>query len=150
MGACDICVNLRWPTMGETSAAAVQVLTLGKPLVVSDVGWFSELPDEVAIKIPVDQLEVDTLAAALERLADDEALRARMSAAALEYVRREHSLERAADLYARALQDAAGRDAVVDAVLDEVGRAAAEVQIEPGGDELSRVGALIRETRLGG
>ena len=132
MAACDVCVNLRWPTMGETSAAAIQVLTLGKPLVVSDVGWFSELPDEVAIKIPIDQLEVDLLAAALD------------------YVRREHSLERAADLYARALEDAAGRDAVIDAVLEEVGQAAAEVQIEPAGDELSRVGALIRETRLGG
>ena len=150
MAACDVCVNLRWPTMGETSAAAIQVLTLGKPLVVSDVGWFSELPDEVAIKIPVDQLEVDLLAAALKRLADDDELRAGMSAAALDYVRREHSLERAADLYARALEDAAGRDAVIDAVLEEVGQAAAEVQLESAGEELSRVGALIRETRLGG
>jgi glycosyltransferase involved in cell wall biosynthesis len=150
MAACDVCVNLRWPTMGETSAAAVQVLTLGKPLVVSDVGWFSELPDEVAIKVPVDSREVETLAAALERLAGDDELRARMGEAAREYVRREHSLERAADLYARALADAAGGDAVVDAVLEEVGRAAAEVQIDAAGEELSRVGGLIRETRLGG
>ncbi|HEY7149858.1 MAG TPA: glycosyltransferase family 4 protein [Gaiellaceae bacterium] len=148
--ACDVCVNLRWPTMGETSAAAVQVLSLGKPIVVSDVGWFSELPDEVALKIPVDELEVDVLAATLELLAGDDGLRARMSAAALEYVRTEHSLARTADLYAGALEDAAGRDAVLDAVLDEVGRAAAEVGIEASGEELSEVGALLRETRLGG
>jgi glycosyltransferase involved in cell wall biosynthesis len=150
MAACDICVNLRWPTMGETSAAAVQVLTLGKPLVVSDVGWFSELPDDVAIKIAVDELEVDVLAGALELLAEDEELRARMGAAARDYVAREHSLQKAADLYARALQDAAGRDAVLNAVLGEVGQAAAEVGFDPTGDELAGVGARIRETRLGG
>jgi glycosyltransferase involved in cell wall biosynthesis len=27
MAACDVCVNLRWPTMGETSAAVVQALS---------------------------------------------------------------------------------------------------------------------------
>ena len=41
----DVCVSLRWPTMGETSGMAIRALSLGKPLVVSDVGWFSELPD---------------------------------------------------------------------------------------------------------
>ena len=51
-------VSLRWPTMGETSAAAVRALSLGKPLVVSDVGAFRELPDEVAIKVPVGEGEI--------------------------------------------------------------------------------------------
>jgi glycosyltransferase involved in cell wall biosynthesis len=150
MAACDVCVNLRWPTMGETSAAAVQALALGRPLVVSDVGWFSELSDEVAIKIPVDALETELLSAVLTLLADDEDLRRRLGEAALAYVAREHSLERAADLYARALEDAAGCEAVLDSVLGEVARAATEVGIEPGGDELAAVGARIRETRLVG
>ena len=150
MASCDVCVNLRWPTMGETSAAAVQALALGKPLVVSDVGWFSELPDEVAIKIPVDSLETEMLSSVLALLADDAGLRRRMGEASLAYVAREHSLGRVADLYARALEDAAGRDAVVDSVLGEVGRAAAEIGIEPDGDELAAVGARIREIRLGG
>ena len=44
LAASDVVVSLRSPTMGETSAAAVRALSLGKPLVVSDVGWFSELP----------------------------------------------------------------------------------------------------------
>jgi glycosyltransferase involved in cell wall biosynthesis len=52
LAACDVVVSLRSPTMGETSAAAVRALSLGKPLVVSDVGAFRELPDEVAIKVP--------------------------------------------------------------------------------------------------
>ena len=69
LAACDAVVSLRWPTMGETSAAAVRALSLGKPLVVSDVGAFRELPDEVAIKVPVGEGEIDALVAAIERAA---------------------------------------------------------------------------------
>ncbi|MGH3001878.1 MAG: glycosyltransferase family 4 protein, partial [Gaiellaceae bacterium] len=65
MAACDVLVNLRYPTMGETSGSAIRALSLGKPLVVSDVGWFSELPDDAVLKVPVDEHEVQTLAAAL-------------------------------------------------------------------------------------
>ena len=72
MAACDVCVNLRSPTMGETSGSVIRQLSLGKPVVVSDVGWFSELPDEVALKVPVDAAETETLQAALELLARDE------------------------------------------------------------------------------
>jgi len=109
MSACVACVQLRAPTMGETSASALRTLSLGTPLVVSDVGWFSELPDDVALKVPVGgQEEVDALADALERLGGDEDLRTRMSASVREYVAREHDLGRTAQLYAAALEEAAG------------------------------------------
>src|SRR5204862_2869295 len=71
MRACDACVLLRAPTMGETSGSAIRTLSLGKPLVVSDVGWFAELPDDVALKVPVGgDEEIDAIAAALDRLAE--------------------------------------------------------------------------------
>ena len=78
----DVSVNLRHPTMGETSGIAIRSLSLGKPLVVSDVGWFSELPDGAALKVPVDEHEVDTLAAALELLVAREDVREQMGRAA--------------------------------------------------------------------
>src|SRR5262249_10394864 len=62
MASCDVLVNLRSPTMGETSGAVIRGLGLTKPMLVSDVGWFSELPDGVALKIPVDEYEVPTIA----------------------------------------------------------------------------------------
>ena len=114
MAACDVCVNLRSPTMGETSGSVIRQLSLGKPVVVSDVGWFAELPDDVALKVPVGAGETETLYAALELLARDDGARAAMSAAGLELVRREHDLDRAADLYAAALEQAAGGDAVAN------------------------------------
>ena len=61
MAASAVVVNLRHPTMGETSGSVIRGLSLGKPLVVSDVGWFSELPGDVALKVPPDDDEVATL-----------------------------------------------------------------------------------------
>ena len=149
MAACDVCVNLRAPTMGETSGSVIRQLSLGKPVVVSDVGWFAELPDEVALKVPVDERETETLYAALELLARDEGVRRAMSAAALELVRREHDLGRAADLYAAALEQAAGGEAVADAVLGDVARAAADVGIEPGSPEAAELARRLAEVELG-
>ena len=53
------------------------------------------------------------------------------------YVRREHDLGRVADLYAVALEVAAGGDAVTDDVLHRIAEAAAEVGIDDVG-ELAR------------
>ena len=65
--------------MGETSGSAIRALSLGKPLVVSDVGWFAELPGDAVLKVPVDEHEDDVLLASLEALADP-AVRAAMGA----------------------------------------------------------------------
>jgi glycosyltransferase involved in cell wall biosynthesis len=145
LAACDVCVNLRAPTMGETSGSAIRALSLGKPLVVSDVGWFSELPDGVAAKVAPDEREVETLAAVLEALCAREDRRASMGRAARAHAEREHSLSRVADLYAAALEEAAGGAAVREAVLSEVAAAAADVGIEPGSAEAAELGARLRE-----
>ena len=149
MAGVDVCVNLRHPTMGETSGSVIRSLSLGKPLVVSDVGWFSELPDEVAVKVPVDASEVETLEAALELLLTRDDVRTTMGAAAAELARREHDLERVADLYAAALEQAVGGRAVGEAVLREVGEAAADVGISPEGAEAGEIARRLAEVELG-
>src|SRR6266508_3499685 len=132
MAACDACISLRAPTMGETSGSAIRALSLGRPLVVSDLGWFAELPDEVALKVSVDEDELPALATALELLASSEVTQRAMSDAAREYVRREHDLGRVAEDYAAALEEAAGAGVVADTVVAEVAQAAAEIGIEAG------------------
>jgi len=140
MAACDVLVNLRSPTMGETSGAVIRGLGLGKPMLVSEVGWFAELPGGVALKVPVDEFEVPTIAGALEFAADHAG---ELGGAARDYIRREHDLARAADAYLRALEEAAGGDAVTDAVLRRIAEAAAEVGLEDAGE-------LAREARRAG
>ena len=128
MAACDVLVNLRSPTMGETSGAVIRGLSLGKPMLVSDVGWFAELPDDVALKIPVDEYEVPTIAGALELAADhaDE-----LGAAARAYVRARARPRRASPTPTRPRsrrRPAATRS--TDAVLWRIAEAAAEVGID--------------------
>jgi glycosyltransferase involved in cell wall biosynthesis len=146
MDACDAIVSLRSPTMGETSGSAIRALSLGKPLVVSDVGWFAELPDDAAIKVPVDEREESTLLAALEALADP-AVRAAMGERARELVEREHRLDRVAEAYTAALEGMAGGPAVDGRVLHEVASAAAEVGMD--GDDAAVLAARLREVGLG-
>jgi glycosyltransferase involved in cell wall biosynthesis len=145
----DACVSLRHPTMGETSGIVIRSLTLGKPLVVSDVGWFSELPDDVALKVLVDESEVDALSAALELLVTREDVRVEMGAAGAALARREHDLDRVAELYAAALEQTAGGEAVSDAVLRDVTRAAADVGISPDAAEAGEIARRLAEVELG-
>jgi glycosyltransferase involved in cell wall biosynthesis len=144
MSACTACVLLRAPTMGETSGSAIRTLSLGKPLVVSDVGWFSELPDDVALKASVDERETDTLADALETLADP-AVRATMGAAARALAEGEHDVARVAEAYVAALEEALGGRAVQDAVLREVSEAAAAVGIDPASQEAATLARALDE-----
>ncbi len=149
LAACDVCVNLRFPTMGETSAIVTQALALGRPLVVSDVGWFAELPDKAAVKVPVGDDEVRVLAEELERLARDPELRTRMGEAALALARGPHELGRVADAYVAALEQSAGGAAVQATVLDQVARAAADVALSPDGAALEEVAERLREVEHG-
>jgi glycosyltransferase involved in cell wall biosynthesis len=149
MAGSDVLVNLRHPTMGETSGSVVRGLSLGKPLVVSDVGWFSELPRDVALAVPPDDDEVATLTAALELLASREDLRSTMGQNAAELARREHDVDRVAELYAAALERAAGGAAMDDAVLRDVSRAASEVGISAETAEAKEIARRLAEVELG-
>jgi len=42
----DIAINLRGHTVGETSASLCRLMGIGVPAVVSDIGWFAEIPDD--------------------------------------------------------------------------------------------------------
>jgi glycosyltransferase involved in cell wall biosynthesis len=141
MAACDALVNLRYPTMGETSGSVIRALSLGKPLIVSDVGWFAELPDDVVLKVPVDEVEVELLEASIEFAVEHGAA---YGAAAQHYVEHEHSLAKVADSYADALRTAAGGEAVDDAVLLRIAEAAAEVGI----DDVATLAQAARESGI--
>ncbi|HET9015899.1 MAG TPA: glycosyltransferase, partial [Thermomicrobiaceae bacterium] len=46
VAACDVCVNLRFPTAGETSASLLRLMGGGRPVLVTGAGSFSELHDD--------------------------------------------------------------------------------------------------------
>ena len=81
--AADICVNLRFPATEGASASAIEAMLFGKPLVVTDIGFFQELPENTVIRIPPKR--PDLLLAAIDRLAVDPELRRNIGQAAEAY-----------------------------------------------------------------
>lgn len=61
IAACDIALNLRFPTVGETSGTLLRSLGLGRAVIVSDVGAFRELPEDICLRLPVGGAEEDLL-----------------------------------------------------------------------------------------
>ena len=62
----DILVNYRAEYHGETSQSVIDAMRVGVVPVVRDIGWFSELPDDVAIKLKsADKLSQSILALVL-------------------------------------------------------------------------------------
>jgi glycosyltransferase involved in cell wall biosynthesis/SAM-dependent methyltransferase len=89
MAACDIVLNLRYPTVGETSGSLLRALGLGKATLVSDVGAFRELPEDVCLKVPVDTTEEDVIFEYLNLLVSRPSVARGMGARAREWVERE-------------------------------------------------------------
>ncbi|MDP2661766.1 MAG: glycosyltransferase family 4 protein [Dehalococcoidia bacterium] len=97
--AADVCLNLRYPTSGETSGSVLRIMAVGRPVVVSQVGSFNELPQETCVHVPTGDGEVESIIQALERLAGNGTLRRRVGQAAQAYVQENHSWSRSAELY---------------------------------------------------
>jgi glycosyltransferase involved in cell wall biosynthesis/SAM-dependent methyltransferase len=61
IAACDVILNLRFPTVGESSGTLLRSLGMGRAVVVSNIGSFAEFPDSICLKVPVDATEEDTI-----------------------------------------------------------------------------------------
>ncbi len=103
IAACDVMVNLRQPTIGETSGTALRAMALGRPLIVRDVGWYGELPDGTCLKIGPDA-GVDELASAMLALGSSAETRQQLGEQALRYVQTECDPSTIARRYAEFLR----------------------------------------------
>lgn len=79
MAVIDVLLNLRYPTLGETSATQVQAMRLGKPVITTDHAQFGE--ERAAIRVPPDENEVERVAHALVTLATCSPCRSRLAEA---------------------------------------------------------------------
>jgi glycosyltransferase involved in cell wall biosynthesis/SAM-dependent methyltransferase len=108
LAACDIVLNLRYPTVGENSGTLMRALGLGKAVVVSEVGSFSELPETICLKAPVDASEEDHLFEYLNLLVSRPDVRKALGARAREWVETECTWPKVAQRYADFLERIAG------------------------------------------
>jgi glycosyltransferase involved in cell wall biosynthesis len=111
VAAADICLNLRYPTAGETSASLLRLLGAARPTLVSAVGSFTELPPHVAAQVDLGPAEADQLVRYSQLLLDDRPFAAALGNAARRFIAAQHSLPVAAAAFAAALAGFHGRPA---------------------------------------
>ncbi|HVR29842.1 MAG TPA: glycosyltransferase family 4 protein [Thermoanaerobaculia bacterium] len=107
MAATDVALNLRFPTGGETSATCLRLLALARPVVVTDLGWFSEIPDDACVKVRPDALEEPMLDELLLAIAARPELRRALGENGRRWAIGEHSIAAAVDGYSAAAVEAA-------------------------------------------
>ena len=146
LAASDFCVNLRYPTAGETSRSVLQIMASAKPVIVSNVGWFREIPDRCCLKLDVDSYEEDMLVEYMHLLASDEMARSTIARSAQAYVADVHNPEKAAsDVYAFIKDVLNGNETILGRVSAEL----ADLKIDETDDEIigyicERVSGLVR------
>ncbi len=128
IAACDVSLNLRWPTARELSGPWLRALAAGRPTIAIDLAHMVDVPaldprtwrlhsgsgvrDPDPVTVAVDILDEDhSLRLAMRRLATDPALRAALGDAGRRYWEREHSMPRMVDDYERAIAEAAATPA---------------------------------------
>jgi glycosyltransferase involved in cell wall biosynthesis len=131
VAACDVSINLRWPTAREMSGPWLRALAAGRPTIITDLEHLADVPSLdprtwtltpgsgirdsgliTPICVAIDILDEDhSLRLAMRRLATDSPLRASLGAAGQRYWEQEHSLSGMLEDYERVLADAASRPA---------------------------------------
>jgi glycosyltransferase involved in cell wall biosynthesis/SAM-dependent methyltransferase len=133
LAACDIVLNLRYPTVGENSGTLMRALGLGKAVIVSEVGSFNELPDDICLKAPVDATQEEHLFEYLNALVSCPELMRALGRRARQWVENECTWPKVAERYAEFLERVANHHTVSS--LPSQGRAEASkpvpAQVEP-------------------
>jgi len=110
LAATDIGINLRYPTLGESSATLLRLLALGKPVLVSNVDSFAELPETAVIKIDIGAEELKQIEDQLTTLINDKSARQVIGSNAAQLVREQHIPDIVAQHYIEFLHAVTGCD----------------------------------------
>lgn len=86
----DLLLNYRPIYHGETSRATLEAMRYGVVPIVRNVGWFSELPDDTAIKVNSPQ----EIPSAIEALLENKELLLKMSDNCREFIKRNCSVKK--------------------------------------------------------
>ncbi|HEK1692428.1 TPA: glycosyltransferase [Pseudomonas putida] len=118
--AADMAVQLRAASRGETSAAVLDCMNYGLPLVVNANGSMAELDAEAVWLLP-DEFTTQALAEALTTLRNDAQLRATLGDRASSVIHHKHAPKACAKAYFEAIEAFHGKaGAGIDALVTQV------------------------------
>ena len=95
--AVDVCVNLRYPSAGETSGIAIRLMGIGKPVILTAGLETSLFPEAACLRVDAGVAEQEMLEAYMLWLRDTPAAARRIGTAAREHVEEFHSAARTAE-----------------------------------------------------
>lgn len=130
MQACDVCINLRYPTNGESSANLQRILGMGIPAVITDIGTFSEYPDECAIKVSYGAKEIQDIISALNTLTSSKELYQEYCENAFNFIKNNASLENNCVKYKKFFDDVLNGTFVEEDKIDKMLDKAFEIGLD--------------------
>jgi len=139
----DIICCLRRPVLEGSSGSAIEGLLSGRPVIVADAGFYSELPDDLVFKVPADVRQA-SLSATLMRLAADEELRRKTGARAQRWAMNAFRLEQ----YVEGVLGLIGESRVAAPWLevgDRLAKDLADLGLQPDDPSVSRIGSALDE-----
>ena len=97
--ATDACINLRYPSAGETSGISIGLMGMGKPVIVSSGEENERYPDSACLRVDSGSAEEEMLTQYMLSLRLLPGLGDEIGRRAAEYIRRWHSIDRVAEIY---------------------------------------------------
>ncbi len=105
--AADLCLNLRYPTAGETSATLLRLLAAGRAVMVTDQVQALDFPEAVLARASLDGDEDGLFCDVIDLIRNPDRRR-RLERDAREYIEAEHSPDAMFEDYVRCLKEVEG------------------------------------------
>ena len=105
--ASDICLNLRFPSAGETSATLLRLMAAGRAVMITDQTHYLDFPDRVVSRVSLEGDE-DGLFCDVKELLLHPERRKRIEERARRFIADQHSLDAMVKDYIGALEEARG------------------------------------------
>ncbi len=101
--AVDACINLRYPSAGETSGIAIRLMGIAKTLLVTDGPEVERFPEAACLRVDGGRAEEEMLEAYMLWLLETPGAAARIGRLAAEHIAAHHSVELVARRYLEVL-----------------------------------------------
>jgi glycosyltransferase involved in cell wall biosynthesis len=102
--ATDVCVNLRFPSAGETSGIAIRMMGIGTPVVFTEGEEIARFPENACLRVDCGLAEEETLADTIVWLSGDREAALEIGRRAALHIAEEHAVAIAAQRYWDALK----------------------------------------------
>ena len=105
LAAMDVCVNLRYPSQGESSSILLRGMAAGIPVIIPRYRQFREIPKDVCIHIDLFPDEVESLYWAFKILKENDVFGKEIGLRGRNYVQKYHNVNIWCEGYSRSIQE---------------------------------------------